>query len=332
MGSLIIGPNGSGKTNLLEAIAYCGFGKSIRFHHDEQLLHFDSSSFCLQGLFHLDIGLSLSLNFSYRHKKKQLRMDNNPVKQLSTLFNSVKIIYCAPDDLILINGSPRWRRQYFDLAISQLFPDYITILRAYLHIVEQRNALLKKTYDLTEKNIWDTRFIEAYLEVLAYRKKYLALLNQKWNAPAYNPQDSTEIKYLYSYKAEPQDYSHTYLAALIHKLEPREKHYQRSLIGAHVDDYVFDMGDRNLRFFGSQGQKRSRVINLKLIQAHLIEEVTGIKPILLFDDIFAELDLTRASEIRDAVDKRYQILIASPRRDITQIWKNFPVQTLGECQ
>ncbi len=329
-GSLIVGPNGSGKTNLLEAIAYCGIGKSIRFHHDEQLLHFDTDYFCLHGNFQLDIDLGLAVNLSYRHKKKLLRLDNSSVKQLSSLFDSVKIIYCAPDDLLLVNGSPRWRRQYFDLAISQLFPEYIIVLRNYLHIVEQRNALLKKNFNKTEKEIWDTRFVEAYMEVLSYRNKYLKLLNQRWKDGTSPIDCTTQILYLYSFKRDPKELNAERFTTILQKLEDREKHYQRSLIGAHVDDYEFVMDGRNLKIYGSQGQKRTNVIYLKLIQAHLIEEVTAIKPILLFDDIFAELDLNHATGIRNAVDSNYQVLVASPRDDIRSIWKNMPVQYLGD--
>jgi DNA replication and repair protein RecF len=331
-GSLIIGPNGSGKTNLLEAIAYCGIGKSIRLHHDEQLLSFNATTFSIAAEFEQDLGLDLSVSFNYCNKKKLLKLDSVPIRHLSDLFNSVKVIYCAPEDLQLINGSPRVRRQYFDMAISQLYPEYISILRNYLHIVEQRNSLLKTQYLASEKRSWDLRFIEACMEVVKYREKYLKLLNEyfqkdylHFSSKVFN----TGIRYLSANKAmvEHSVNAEGYLS-LLQSLEAREKLYQRSLVGAHIDDYEFVLDDNTLRIYGSQGQKRIVVILLKLIQATLVEQVTGIKPILLFDDIFAELDIENTTNIHRFIDKRYQVLIASPNASITEIWDSIPTQYL----
>ncbi len=331
-GSLIIGPNGSGKTNLLEAIAYCGIGKSIRLHHDEQLLSFNATTFSIAAEFEQDLGLDLTVSFTYHNKKKLLKLDNVPVRHLSDLFNSIKIIYCAPEDLQLVNGSPRIRRQYFDLAISQLYPEYISILRNYLHIVEQRNSLLKTQYSVSEKRSWDLKFVEGSMEVVGYREKYLKLLNEyfqkdylHFSSKIYN----TGIRYLATNKTMIEHSANVdgYLA-LLQSLESREKIYQRSLVGAHIDDYEFVLDETNLRIYGSQGQKRIVVILLKLIQATLVEQVTGIKPILLFDDIFAELDIENSTNIHRFIDKRYQVIIASPNTNISEIWDSIPSQYL----
>ena len=176
-GSLIIGANGCGKTNLLEAIAYCGIGKSIRFHHDEELLRFEARFFRIVGEFGSEAGNLLQVALSFGEKRKLLKLDGIPIRQLSKLFDVVKVIYCAPDDLLLVNGSPRFRRQYFDLAISQLYPQYISVLRQYLHLVEQRNAMLKRSYQKAEKRSWDGSYAESLHEVWAYRKRYLELIN-----------------------------------------------------------------------------------------------------------------------------------------------------------
>lgn len=332
-GSLIIGPNGSGKTNLFEAIAYCGIGKSIRFHHDEQLLSFETQTFGITAKFEHDLGLDLAVHFCYANKKKLLKLDEVPIRHLSNLFNSVKIIYCAPEDLQLINGSPRLRRQYFDLAISQLYPEYISILRNYLHVVEQRNSLFKRQYSGAEKRSWDLRFVEGSLEVTKYREKYLAQVNECFQNDYQNFSSkihNVQIRYQASFKGigEHEDITEAYLQTL-HHLEARERAYQRSLIGAHIDDYDFNMSDNSLRLFGSQGQKRIVVILLKLIQARLIEQVTGIKPILLFDDIFAELDTENTESIRSFMDSRYQVLIASPNAEIAKTWTTLPMQVLA---
>lgn len=333
LGNLIIAPNGAGKTNLLEAIAYCGLGKSIRFHRDLELLREGAGFFTVKGDFRQDLGLELSLQLSWQEGVKLLKINALPVRQLSRVYECVKVIYCAPEDMNLVGGNPRFRRQYFDLAISQIYPAYITVLRAYLHIVEQRNNLLKRDYQAGEKQSWDLRYAIALLEVLSYRKQYLELLNQAFNGQYLRISElvrDIRLNYLVQnqreYPTDPEQ-----MVRILKDHESREKRYQRSLLGAHLDDYEFLLSGHNLRTFGSQGQKRITVIVLKLIQAALIEKITQIKPILLFDDVFAELDSLHSHCIRDFVDYRYQVFVASPREEMASEWSGLQRLSLPGC-
>lgn len=328
-----MGPNGCGKTNLLEAIAYCGIGKSIRYHHDEDLLQFEKNYFRICGEFDMDCHNPLKVALSFGAAKKLLKLDELPIRQLSKLFDVVKVIYCAPEDLSLVSGSPRCRRQYFDLAITQLYPQYIPVLRNYLHVVEQRNAMLKRSFLKEEKHSWDIRFAESLLEVWDYRKRYLGLVNEAFKGQfqdIFPTAASIAIAYMPASK-HVYDNSAVEIVKHLQDIEPREKLWQRTMLGAHLDDYEFRLHERVMKTFASQGQRRIAVIILKLIQAKLIESITGIKPILLFDDIFAELDSFHAVSIRDCIDSRYQVFIASPRDDISKIWQGYKVVNLPEA-
>jgi len=330
LGSLIIGPNGCGKTNLLESIAYCGIGKSIRFHRDDDLLCFNQPYFRVCSQFITDQANPLQVALSYAEGKKLLKIDELPIRQLSGLYDVVKVIYLAPEDLQLVSGSPRFRRQYFDLAIAQLYPAYISVLRDYLHIVEQRNAMLKRSFSPSEKRSWDERFAITLAEVLDYRYRYLESINKAMAesfAEVFPLVSAVRISYLPTIKNQPC--STQAIAEQISEVEQRERHWQRSLIGAHLDDYEFRLSERAMKLYASQGQRRVAVIILKLIQASLIENITGIKPVLLFDDIFAELDMKHASSIHECVDSRYQVFIASPKDEIERIWKGYPKLNLG---
>lgn len=258
-------------------------------------------------------------------------MDEVLVRQLSSLFQAIKIIYCAPDDMQLVNGSPRLRRQYFDLAISQIFPDYVSALREYLHIVEQRNILLKANPDKVQKQSWDIRFAEACIIVYSYRQRYLQLLNPELKSMYCSSHEFLfSIAYLHAFKADNHDHpTRDSLLSYLCKIDSKERHYQRSMIGAHVDDYEMKMDNMSLKLYGSQGQKRSSVVNLKLAQAKLIDKITKIRPILLLDDIFAEMDTDHALRIREATDRNSQIIIASPKSDIHNIWPHLPLQSMG---
>lgn len=328
-GALIIGANGTGKTNLFEAIAYCGIGKSIRFHHDEQLLRFSTQNFGISAMFRTDSELDQKVALSFSSGKKLLRINEDPIRTLSTLFGKTKIIYSAPEDLLLVNGSPRNRRQYFDLAISQVFPEYIACLREYLHIVEQRNALLKNpSAKDSGLRSWDKSFVLKMQEVEAYRQRYLKMVNESFERGLSGFSKSLSvcrIRYLSSYAGLKKASQKPDMEAILKSMEAKERLYQRCMFGAHLDDYEFIAGERYLRAYGSQGQKRICVIVLKLIQADLIESQTRIKPLLLFDDIFAELDTEHTIRLRDLIDYRYQIFIASPKHDICNYWNNLPV-------
>lgn len=325
---MFIGNNGSGKTNLLEAMAYCGLGKSIRFHSDQEMLRFSSDRFHISADFMLETGLSLEVSFSFQDGIKQLSLDGQPVRQLSRVLEAVKIIYCAPEDINIITGSPRFRRQYFDLSISQVYPKYLPALRNYLHVIKQRNSLLKSGSNHAQKSSWDKRFAGAYLELIEYRLSYLRDLNAQLDYQYLDISETVKaLKVLYEpvlQRVPPEEINEAQVLDWLKQNENREKHYERTLIGAHLDDYRFLLNDHDLKLYGSGGQKRIVVVIMKLIQANLIHDKTSIRPIFLFDDIFAELDTIHMQRIQELIDDKNQVFITSPRQDLALHWPKLP--------
>lgn len=331
MGNLLIGANGCGKTNLLEAIAYTSIGKSIRYHKDDELMAYGGDFFAVEATYTLDNGNTMAVQLSYESGRKSLKLDGVLNRQLSSLVSMVKVIYLAPDDVQLVNGSPRLRRQYFDMAISQLFPEYLVTLRQYLHVVDQRNALLKQDFSSAQKAVWDQRFAEKLCEVYAFRKRYLEILNTAFRESYANISESflgLRVEYR-SLLKDAFEANVERVMANLDEIKAREKTWQRTLVGSHLDDYSFRFGEHSLRAFASGGQKRMAVIILKLVQAALVQELTNIHPVMLFDDIFAELDTEHSHRIRELCGKRFQSIIASPKADIRDIFIDYPVISPG---
>lgn len=331
--NLILGPNGSGKTNLMEAIAYTSIGKSVRYHLDNDLMKNGEDSFAVDAVYSDEESLPLRIQLSFQERRKLLKINSKVAARLSELFSLVKVIYSAPEDILLINGGPSLRRQYFDLAIAQLFPDYLEKLRNYLHAVDQRNKLFKTEFDAEEKKVWDKRFISTLLELYPYREKYLKLINEvleksietNGSSPGFSLSYEPVQKEAFSRDEQGWEKS-------LKNVQSSEIKWQRCMLGAHLDDYLFEIESNNMRSFASQGQKRMAVIRLKTAQAQLIEKHTGIKPILLFDDIFAELDEKHSHQVRSLIDPNHQIFVASPNRDIEGIFEDAKVISLGDIR
>lgn len=330
-GAIVFGPNGCGKTNLFEAIAYCSLGKSVRYQSDEQLLQFDTRNFSITADFELKHG-NCSILTEYIYGKKKISINSVPIRQLSQIYEYVKVIYCSPEDIFLVNGSPRKRRMYFDMAIAQLNPTYIVQLRQYLHIVEQRNILLKDTSNLKQKKHWDELFIQSAIPVIGLRLEYISRLNSKIKKTyqgTLEEADILDIKYLPTINTLADDSVITKYRDELTRLESKEWQYQRTLIGPHLDDYDILFEQRLIKDIGSQGQKRTVTLLMKIAQLELINDEIGEYPILLLDDIFAELDKNHTQLFMQILKNHEQVFIASPNDITAQFWSDLPVIDLS---
>jgi DNA replication and repair protein RecF len=330
-GAIVLGQNGCGKTNLFEAIAYSSLGKSVKYQSDEQLIQFDKKSFAIYSDFELKLG-NCNIQIDFSESRKKISINAIPVKQLSQIYEYVKVIYCSPDDIFLVNGSPRKRRMYFDMAIAQLNPNYIVQLRHYLHIVEQRNVLLKDTANHKQKKHWDELYIKAALPVIGLRLEYIDRLNEmiRMNYRGILKEaEILKIDYLPSLNPLHDNGSQLKCKEELARLESREWQYQRSLIGPHLDDYDICFAQRQVRDIGSQGQKRSVTLLIKIAQLELIKDAIGEYPILLLDDIFAELDKSHTQLFMQILKNHEQVFIASPNEITSSYWHDLPVINLS---
>ena len=319
-GAIICGKNGTGKTNLLEAIAYCAFGKSIRSAKDADLVGFSKAFFRIAGDFVFQQN-QLSISAAFDKKQKIIKIDQNKIQRISELFQYAKVVYFSPEDIELVSGAPANRRRFMNQAIAQSSYQYLEAYRLYHRILRQRNALLKNDFSYKEKQVWDRRLVQAGSAIIEHRLRFLddfiPNLSEKYFFVS-GERENLTVDYKFSFPhSEQADLTEQYLEHL-QRLEPDEIRLQRTLAGPHLDDLSYMIGKRSAREFGSQGQKRSLAITSRLVQADIIKAKDAETPILIFDDVLADLDQMRAHKIMQLLKADHQIFIATPNQVLYQ--------------
>ncbi len=314
-GAIVTGNNGSGKTNLLEAIAYFAFGKSFRARNDSDLINFGESYFRIKADMHIR-SVDINLAAGFDNKNKIIKIDGEPVRKVSSLYQNFKVISFEPDDINIINGSPSIRRKFFDLAVSQYSFRYLQVLGDFHKTLKQRNALLKSEFTIEEKKVWDDAYIQACCEIYEERSLYLEdfrgyLLD--FFKHFFSEIDSADIEYAYSISRKEGITSEEYYQDACKRFARKEKETGRTLFGIHLDDYIIKLNELPAKFFASQGQKRVFALILKMIHAKVLAEKNNEFPVLIFDDVLAELDQTRIEKFREFLNPEHQVFIASPR-------------------
>lgn len=317
--NVIYGDNGEGKTNLLESIYYLAITKSHRSFIDDYLINKKSDYFKLKGVFFRD---SLPENYEiiYSVKKKQLLIDNNEIKKVSDFVSRINIIIFYPEDLDLIKGSPIERRRYLNIQLSQLSKKYIKILNEYDKLLKQRNDMLKKLLK-NEKidellfEIITTSMIEKAAKIYIYRKNYIDSINLNC-AKIYK--DIANIDDFYVKYENNLDIDEYKEENIVQKLKNKLNEYYEieikrgvTLFGPHKDDFYFYVDDSDLKSFGSQGQQRMAVLALKLAEIPIFKTVTSYYPILLLDDVFSELDITKKNNLLKYITGNIQTIITT---------------------
>ncbi len=309
-----IGLNGSGKTNLLDAVYYLSCCKSHTGSLDSQNITHDEDFFVLQGEYaagdrHEYIYCGLK-----RRQKKQFKRNKKEYERLSDHVGILPLVLISPDDSRLLTDGSDERRRFMDSIISQNDRDYLHALINYNTALTQRNSLLKS-------DSWDTALYEIWEEQLArygtsiYEKRqafitdFLPIFSNYYRQLS---QDSETVSLAYISQLEKGD-----LAAQLQTSRERDLILGYTTKGTHRDDLETRLGDFPIKRVGSQGQNKTYLIALKLAQFNFIAQQTGITPILLLDDIFDKLDSLRVRQIIRLVSEKNfgQIFITDTNRE-----------------
>lgn len=315
--NLILGNNGEGKTNLLEAIHLLGLGRSHRERKDANLIKFGETYYRVEGHF-VGNNIKCTIEIGFDGERKIIKI-NGKESRATQLVGLVGIVISAPDDIEIVKGSPSLRRAFLDVAICQIDRRYLATLQRYHRILAQRNTLLKSLQGKSnsEKQIqtWDDKLTEAGSFVIERRLEYIQRL-----APIFEVNLSTilgrQVKASLVYL--PKGYSLETKIESALRIELKRMHEIEiargyTLVGPHCDDLRLDVEGRDLRIFGSEGEQRSAVIALKCAEADLLSAEVRRPPIVLLDDVFAELDETRSKAVGALISRFDQIILTSSR-------------------
>jgi DNA replication and repair protein RecF len=309
---LIIGKNGIGKTNLLEAISYFAYGRSILHHHDEELINHSKDAFKIKAEYSVNDTLSEFQVIFDKHNKKVIHYENKQLRKLSDLYKLLQVVYSAPDDIFNLFTTPAKRRHFIDMAIAKIYPVYIEYLRNYKNALTQRNHLLKTEFNPKEKEAWDRVYCEAAFNIIEYRIMFFDLFNAEVTKAHSQIIDKDEI---IDVSLKLNFYDNDFVSkmlAFLNKNIANERKQQTSLYGPHRDDFSISINKQDAFSYASQGQKRSIVIAFKIALANIIKAINNINPILIFDDTLAELDMQRSNFLLSYLTQKHQIFIASP--------------------
>lgn len=292
----LVGNNGEGKTNLLDAVYYLSFCRSASTNIDSQVIRHDEDFFMLQGTYESETGdEELVYCGMKRGTKKHFKRNKKEYRRLSEHIGLLPLIMVSPADTALIEGGSEERRKLMDVVISQYDRNYLDSLNRYNKALQQRNSLLK----LEEEP--DTSLLEIWEEQMAregeflYRKRdefinQLSPLFQQIYQRISEDKEKVSLRFVSHCQRGP-------LLEVIQRDRAKDRIMGFSLHGVHRDDLEMMLGDYPMKREGSQGQNKTFVAALKLAQLQFLKSKVGTAPLLLLDDIFDKLDAHRVEQI-----------------------------------
>jgi DNA replication and repair protein RecF len=305
---LIWGPNAAGKTSLLEAIALLGWGRSHRTTADGELIRWGRDLARVEGRVGADV-LEVAIQRSGADGtggRKRIRI-NGVGRRSSALGRTLRVVLFAPEEMLLVVGSPSLRRSAIDALAAARFPSYADDLGTYGRTLQQRNSLLRAIREeeatRDELRFWDESFLETGGRVVVARLQLLADLAgplaaaHREIAPDEAAPPGLTLRYVTNAPAIGAETPREALARRLADTAEKEIWNGSTVIGPHRDDVAFDLAGRDLAGFASRGQQRTAILAFKLAELDLLTDLDGRPPLLLLDDVFSELDPERRAHL-----------------------------------
>jgi DNA replication and repair protein RecF len=294
---VLLGDNAEGKTNVLEGIYLMATLRSFRGVGGAQMIRHGAKGYFVGGNVVGRAGHEIKMYWSARERK--LSLDGQPVKKLSDYFGVLRTVVFCTEDLQLVKGAARARRRFLDLLLAQTQPGYLALLQRYMSAVRHRNALLKqRNPDEPSLESFSAELVKLGNGIIRARREL---------APKFSPlarlacrriaNDAEELRIEYQPGVK-NDF-----AVELAQSRARERTFRATLVGPHRDDLQLLLNEKSAAQFGSEGQKRTLAIALKLAQAEFLAGIHGSPPVLLIDDVMGELDVKRRSGFLPLLDQ-----------------------------
>ena len=325
--NLLFGQNGSGKTNLLEAIHYCALGKSHRVNHDKNtVMAGEEFGACGIELIRKNVKCDIAVKLiPDENAKKSIFIDQKKIVRLSDLMGRLQCVIFSPEDLELIREGPSVRRRYIDMLLSQINIGYFIALQQFRKALEQRNSILKTMRMSGKQNEewlqdFETSMCAPARIIIEERKKIIQTLNE-YTTEVYasisgRPGEILQVDYQSSLK-DAEDIVKTY-SEMLQKNRKEDIMYGMTGQGPHRDDIGIRMNGKNMKMFASQGQIRTASLSLKLAQLKLYRDFTGDTPVLLLDDVMSELDMNRRTRLLKEIEGVQTFITCTDRSDLQE--------------
>ncbi len=314
------GENAQGKTNILESIYYCAFGRSHRTNKVKDLIMWDKKSAQIRIYIEKDrLDKTIEMNL-LSDGRKSISVNKVKLTKIGDLLGVLNVVMFSPEDLKIVKESPGIRRRFLDMEISQLDKQYYNALVAYNKVLAERNALLKsRRIDKNVLDIYDIKLSEHASYIARQRVNYVSMLNSYGRSIHQEiTTQKEEIRYVYksSFSLE-GNLKDNLKSELIRK---REIDIDRGTTsaGIHRDDLLIFINDVDAKDFGSQGQQRTAVLTMKFSSLEIIKKVKGEYPILLLDDVLSELDLSRKKFILKSIENIQTVITCTGVENIEE--------------
>ena len=317
--NIIYGKNGSGKTNLVEAIYVLAVTRSFRNVNEKVLIQNGGTLSKIEGNILKDDVYPTNYRIYLEKDGKKVKINKNKVIRLSDYITKIPIVLFSPDDLKFLKDTPSTRRRQLNISISQYSLSYLKNLSNYNKLLKQRNAYLKKlivnaNQSFEYLNILTDKLISYGMMVFEERRHFIDKINT-YLGKFY--EDITGLGGLkIVYQSDYEDKNKEKLLKSYQHLLKKDLAFGKTNLGIHTDDLHFILGEKDLKDYGSEGQQKNAVIAYKLSELELLKDVLGYFPILILDDVFSELDREKIENIFKILRKNVQTFITTTDLDV----------------
>lgn len=310
--NIIYGLNGTGKTNIVEAIYALSLTKSFRTTNDSLMISIDKNLAKIEGNININ-NQKNNYQLIFQNKEKKVKINGNKITRLSDYVSNMYVILFNPDDLKIIKDSPAVRRRFIDIQLSQLDKNYIVYLNYYNKLIKQRNIYLREMYingTLSKDylNIITEKIIDYGIKIYETRKKYINEISKYISNIYLKIFENGKLKVNYN-----SDFS-------VNKKELLKKYNSnlkkdlflgKTTIGIHRDEFEFLLDNYLLKEYGSEGQQKNALIAFKLAEIEVVKNIKKINPIIVFDDLSSVLDTKKIDNILSIINDDIQTFITT---------------------